>query len=160
MAVSAAVCAEFDEDRLAADGQSPPWLVFEWYAVEGLVGDADKSQFRGVPGSLKAQKARQDQVPLSAKRYLKTPSIFGFHGVYRLLARTLGIERDGQLAATGEELLDVWSKERGLPGFVARAPGLVSPRDVCWSRPSKLVSRLGTLIALRRGMDGVSFASI
>ena len=56
---------------------------------------------------------------MSARRYLKTPTIFGFHGVYRLLARTLGIELkdSGKLGNAGYELLDVWAKERGLPGF-------------------------------------------
>lgn len=36
-AVSAALCHGYDEEVVASDGISPPWQVFEWYVVEGLV---------------------------------------------------------------------------------------------------------------------------
>lgn len=111
-AVSLAVCEDFELDTVAKDGVSEPWQVFEWYLVEGLVrtsrsaatarADNESSTnepspievvgTRGVPGSLKARQAVDEGVPLSARRYLRTPTLFGFHGVYRLLARTLGIE--------------------------------------------------------------------
>jgi hypothetical protein len=123
MAVSVHVCSDFDEDRLAADGISEPWQVFEWYLVEGLVREARPEDRVGLPGSQKADKALRDQVPLSAKRYLKAPSVFGFHGVYRLLCRTLGIEDDGRLGETGYDLLNVWAKEQGLVGFVGTGGG-------------------------------------
>ncbi len=138
MAVSLAIANEFEADKVASDGISEPWQVFEWYFVEGLVRtsrSSDSSESgstrasrppseelpatRGVPGSLKARQALDEGVPLSAQRYLKTPMIFGFHGVYRLLSRTLGIELkdSGRLGDVGYELLDVWAKERGLTGF-------------------------------------------
>ena len=123
IATSLAVCAEFDEDTIAADRVSEPWQVFEWYLVEGLVRTSEDAETTGLPGSLKAWRALEDGMPLSAKRYLKTPSIFGFHGVYRLLARTLGIEQGGRLGEAGYELLNVWSKEQGLDGFVGTASG-------------------------------------
>jgi len=123
MAASLAVCSAFDDDVLAADDVSEPWLVFEWYVVEGLVRTSEKSEFRGLPGSLKAAKAIADRVPLSAKRYLKTPSVFGFHGIYRLLARKLGIDEGGRLGEAGHHLLSVWAKEQGLEGFVGTSPG-------------------------------------
>lgn len=125
IAVSAAICQDFDEDVVAKDGTSEPWLIFEWLLAEGLVRRAeDSSELVGLPGSQKVRHAVfRDQVPLSAKRYLKTPSVFGFHGVYRLLARTLGIERNGRLWEQGHELLRVWSEEQGLPGFIGTAGG-------------------------------------
>ncbi len=145
MAVSLAVCEEFEADTVASDGVSEPWQVFEWYFVEGLVRtsrSAASSELearrasrqaaeespgtRGVPGSLKARQALDEGVPLSARRYLKTPTIFGFHGVYRLLSRTLGIELQdsGRLGNAGWELLDVWAKERGLGGFRGETDGV------------------------------------
>jgi hypothetical protein len=123
MAVSLEICQDFDEETLAADGVSAPWIVFEWYLVEGLVRSTDASKRRGLPGSQKAARARDDGVPLSAKRYLKTPTIFGFHGVYRQLARTLGINDSGRLGEAGFELLRLWAVEQGLSGFAGTAGG-------------------------------------
>lgn len=124
IAVSLAVCSEFDDDRVASDGVSEPWQVFEWYVVEGLVRSlTDEDQLQGLPGRDKAARAIQDKVPLSATRYLKTPSVFGFHGVYRILSRTLGIEAAGRLGETGYELLDTWAREQGLTGFCGTMSG-------------------------------------
>jgi hypothetical protein len=123
LAASLEVCSSFDEETLAADGVSAPWQVFEWYLVEGLVRTAESAERIGLPGSLKAARAIADGVPLSAKRYLKTPGLFGFHGVYRQLARTLGIEDSGRLGETGFELLSIWAKEQGLEGFVGSGGG-------------------------------------
>lgn len=122
IAVGLAVCERFDDGTLAKDGVSEPWQVFEWYLVEGLVRTAD-GRTRGVPGSQKTLKAVLEKVPLSARRYLKTPTVFGFHGIYRLLARTLGIEQAGRLGEFGYELLEVWASERGLTGFVGSGNG-------------------------------------
>ncbi|MBI3462529.1 MAG: hypothetical protein HY000_05635 [Planctomycetes bacterium] len=123
MAVSLAVCGEFEEDTLARDAVSEPWLVFELYLVEGLVRTSEGTETIGLPGSLKAKRAVDDRVPLSAKRYLKTPSVFGFHGIYRLLTRTLGVQSGDRLGELGYELLTIWAKEQGLDGFVGTAPG-------------------------------------
>jgi|GEM_PF-396732 len=144
IAVSLKVCEEF-EDEIAVDGVSEPWQVFEWYLVEGIVrtsrvaseasadGGETNSEVirdelpttRGVPGSLKARKALDANATLSAKRYLRTPTVFGFHGVYRVLARTLGIEDgdSGRLGTAGSNLLRVWSEERGLAGFAGSTDG-------------------------------------
>lgn len=123
MAVSLEVCRDFDEDTLADDGVSAPWQVFEWYLVEGLVRLAGDSERVGLPGSQKAARAIADGVPLSAKRYLKTPAVFGFHGVYRQLARALGIEETGRLGEVGFELLNVWAREQRLEGFAGSESG-------------------------------------
>ncbi len=123
-AVSLAVCASFDEDTIAKDGVSEPWQVFEWYLVEGLVRAVKETRrLRGLPGRDKTTRAVRDGVPLSAKRYLKTPTVFGFHGVYRLLSRTLRIEVADRLGDAGYELLDVWRSEQGLRGFYESAEG-------------------------------------
>jgi len=124
IAVSTALCSEFDDDEIAADGRSEPWQVFEWYVVEGLVRThSDEQQLRGLPGREKAANAIRDDIPLSAERYLKTPNVFGFHGVYRLLSRTLEIEEHGQLGYAGYDLLTVWMQEQGLAGFIGTSPG-------------------------------------
>ena len=124
-AVSLSLCAEFGDEVLARDGVSEPWLVFEWYVVEGLVRTRGLTpkDIRGLPGREKAARAIADGVPLSTKRYLKTPSVFGFHGIYRALALTLGIQHGERLGERGCELLALWAKERGLGGFVGTAGG-------------------------------------
>ncbi len=123
MAVSLEVCRDFDEETLSRDGVSAPWQVFEWYLVEGLVRSAEEGERVGLPGSLKAARAIADGVPLSAKRYLKTPAVFGFHGVYRQLARALGIEDAGRLGEAGFDLLNVWAREQKLEGFAGSESG-------------------------------------
>lgn len=116
IAVSHEVCRNL-ADEVAVDGVSEPWQVFEWYVVEGLVRCAGDTSDAKVPGSQKTRKALDQGLPLCASRYLKTPTIFGFHGVYRLLARTLRVEQSDYLSDFGFELLDVWQKEQGLHGF-------------------------------------------
>ena len=125
MAASLSLCGELGDEVVARDGVTEPWLVFEWYVVEGLVRTRGQtpSEIRGLPGRDKAAQAIADGVPLSAKRYLKTPAIFGFHGIYRLLARTLGIEQGEQLGERGYELLRIWAKEQGIEGFVGTGNG-------------------------------------
>ncbi len=123
-AVSLAVCSAFDVERVAADGTSEPWQVFEWYLVEGLVRTIkDEGQLRGLSGRSKAATALRYGEPLCAKNYLKTSSVFGFHGVYRLLSKTLGIESAGRLGEFGYHLLHVWMKEQGLDGFFSSGNG-------------------------------------
>jgi len=123
-AVSAAICQEYDDEVLAKDDVSPPWQVFEWYVVEGLVRCIkDGKRLSGLPGRDKASRAIADGVPLSARRYLKTPNVFGFHGVYRLLAKTLDVEDDGRLSEMGYRLLGTWRDEQDLPGFYESAAG-------------------------------------
>jgi hypothetical protein len=123
MAVAMEVCRKFPEETVARDGISPPWLVFEWIAVEGFVRTVDgRDPFR-LPGSDKATTALRERVPLSAARYLKTPNVFGFHGVYRGLARDLDVDNAGRLGETGYDLLTTWAKEQKLDGFTGTAGG-------------------------------------
>lgn len=142
IAVSLSICSEFPADRIAADGVSEPWQVFEWYLVEGLVRTTvERKQLRGLPGQSKAVESIKDGVPLSAKRYLKTPTVFGFHGVYRALARDIEVERADQLGGTGSDLVNAWEKEQGLDGFFGSQDG-----------PGKVVRRR-LIDAIRYGLD-------
>jgi len=141
IAVSLSLGSEFDEEVVAADGVSEPWQVFEWYFVEGLVRTtSDRKLLSGLPGQDKALSAIKDRVPLSENRYLKTPTVFGFHGVYRALARDAGIERSDRLGEVGYELLTAWEKEQGLAGFSGTAEG-----------PGRSVRNL-LLVAIRDGI--------
>jgi hypothetical protein len=124
IAAGLVVCSEFEPDRVAADEVSEPWQVYEWHIVEGLARTMaeDEGTLR-MPGLRKAQAAIRDGVPISASRYLKTPSVFGLHGVYRLLARSLEIESHGRMGDFGVELIQVLSREQGLDGFHQAAAG-------------------------------------
>jgi hypothetical protein len=118
IAVSTAVC-EGLEDTIAADAVSPAYLVFEWLLVEGFVREADRADVRRTPGIDKVAACRRDDTPLCARAYLKAPTVFGFHGVYRRLARHLGIlDDEGVLGENGYVLLKTWEREQGLEGFV------------------------------------------
>jgi hypothetical protein len=118
IAVCAGVCDGI-EDQLATDGLTSPYIVFEWLLVEAFTREAERSKTMGTPGMLKAAEARKAEVPMSAKAYLRVPTVFGFHGVYKPLARNLGIvDDDLRLAENGYELLKKWQIERGLDGFV------------------------------------------
>lgn len=124
MAVGALITRSYDADELAADGQTEPWMVYEWHIVEGLVRSRGKDPaLRELPGIQKARDAFRDSVNLSASRYLKTATVFGFHGVYRPLAVNLDIVCDKILCETGFELLTTWETEQGLDGFSSRPSG-------------------------------------
>lgn len=143
VAVSLSLCSGLSDDAVAADEVSEPWQVFEWYLVEGLVRTAnEKGVLRGLPGQDKVSAAIRDGVPLSAKRYLKTPTVFGFHGVYRALARDLGVDRASRLGETGYALITTWEKEQQLDGFSGSCDG-----------PGKAV-RQQLLEAIRDGLQG------
>lgn len=117
MAVSAAVCSGL-EDRIAKDGVTPACLVFEWLLVEAFARAATRDSVLRTPGIDKARLARERQVVMCAAAYLKTPSVFGFHGVYRRLAVALDIvDEDIRLGENGYRLLKAWEREHGLDGF-------------------------------------------
>jgi hypothetical protein len=119
IAACAAVC-EGMEDRIATDNVTPSYIVFEWLLVEAFARKADRAKTRATPGMNKAHDAQKVGQPMSASAYLRVPTIFGFHGVYKPLARNLGIvDDDLRLGDNGYELLKVWQTERGLDGFLA-----------------------------------------
>lgn len=117
MAIGAAVCQGL-EDRIAEDGVSPAYLVFEWLMIGGFARAAAREDVVGTPGIEKARTALAKGIPLSSATYLKTPSVFGFHGVYRRLAVASGVvDDDLRLAENGYRLIKAWEREQGLEGF-------------------------------------------
>lgn len=123
IAVTAAVC-EGLEDRFAADGVTPAYLVFEWILVEAFVRESNEDATRRTPGIQKGRDVRASGDVMCARTYLKTPTVFGFHGVYKPLARHLGlVDDDLRLADRGYELLKIWQSEQGLGGFLESASG-------------------------------------
>jgi hypothetical protein len=122
----ASVVTEPLQDQVAADGFTPAHIVFEWYAVEAFARsekDGDAAS-RRIPGIDKARAAWRENVSMSARRYLKTPSIFGFHGVYKTLARALDItDFELLLGGSGYELTYTWEQEQNIGGFTGNGSG-------------------------------------
>jgi hypothetical protein len=116
IAVSAAVCEGLQE--VAADGVTPAYLVFEWLLVESFARAAERLDAQQTPGIEKARTCQRADVRMSARGYLKAPTVFGFHGVYRRLARDMGIVDEDILSERGYALLKTWEREQGLDGFL------------------------------------------
>lgn len=125
IAIGARICDDWDADEVAADGITPPWLVWEWFVVEAFVRAEDSSSATsGVPGSQKVRRALRNRRPVCATAYLKTPNAFGFTGVFRRLARGIGIITDeGTLDDGGYELVSAWARDQGLDGFLDGSGG-------------------------------------
>ena len=124
MAAGTYLCLDYDEDAVAKDGVSPPYQVFEWYLVQALVKTyRDTGDIIGLPGRDKATLAMRQGLPLCNDNYLKAPSVFGFHGVYRTLAEQLDIIRRGRLGEAGDRLLRTWEEDQNLEGFYGSADG-------------------------------------
>jgi hypothetical protein len=125
MALGAVVCAGRDDDEVAKDGVSPPWMVFEWHGAESLVRCREKLRDdHRIPGMLKIETALRQKRPISAASYLKTAAIFGFTGIYKRLAIALGILTDALgLDDSGYELVAAWERDQGMSGFQAGRDG-------------------------------------
>jgi hypothetical protein len=123
----ATLVSEALDDVIPGDAISSADLVFEWHVVEALARDKSLpvAATRAVPGIGKARGmlAFDASGHLDARSYLKTPRVFGFHGVYRRLARSLGIVQGEALHERGVELARVWEREQNLRGFVDGRPG-------------------------------------
>ena len=121
MVVSAAVCEGLPE-LSPADGVTPPFLAFEWLVVEAFVRGKDRERTRGTPGTLKAKQVIDSGDVMSPRSYLKTPTVFGFHGIYKPLALRLRLVSDElALDEAGTGLLKAWQADRGLTGFTSGA---------------------------------------
>ncbi|MBL7179540.1 MAG: hypothetical protein ISS65_04940 [Desulfobacterales bacterium] len=102
--------------------ETPPFLVWEWLVVEAIIrsfGDDQDHRVWGLPGSLVVRRAITQYNYVDHRSYLKTPTVFGFHGVYKRLAVYLGIV-DTQMRfceAKGLKLIDRWSRDQGLGDF-------------------------------------------
>ncbi|HNX49045.1 MAG TPA: hypothetical protein PLS53_01255 [Thermoanaerobaculaceae bacterium] len=117
MAVSALVTEGLEDDPSNRDAS--PYLVWEWLVAEAFVRQvSNDSTMWGAPGTQMARRAIDRQDYLDARSYLKTPRIFGFHGVYKRLATHLGVV-DVHLAEgpAAEALLDAWARDLGFDGL-------------------------------------------
>jgi len=118
MAVASVIVEPF-VDALAKDGTTPPWLIFEWYYIEPIARlPEEEISGQRIPGILKAQQAARGKVPMNPDRYLKTPKVFGFHGVYKTLATHAKVlDNRLMLNENGNQLLKIWEQEQGLAGY-------------------------------------------
>jgi hypothetical protein len=117
MAVGAVLTEELEWN--ADDSDCEPWLVWEWLVVEALLRTPTIApELRGVPGTLVTKRALGAHQYLDERSYLKTPRIFGFHGVYKRLAIHLGlVDVHMNPLASAEELVQAWARDqRSLTG--------------------------------------------
>jgi len=125
MAASAVVTQGL-EDHARTEGAPTPSIAFEWYVVSALgrSGDLPPRATAATPGIQKARAALVARRPLDASTYLKAPGVFGFHGVYKRLARAMRVvDDDLTLAEQGDLLVRVWEREEMLDGFSALTAG-------------------------------------
>ena len=113
MAVGAIVTEDFGSS--STDDGCAPWLVWEWLVVESLLRSPTvAAEIRGVPGTLVTKRALNSHKYLDERSYLKTPRIFGFHGVYKRLAIHLGLVDVHMSPQSGaEELVLAWARDQG-----------------------------------------------
>lgn len=124
MAVGALVTEGLDADPARPD--AAPYLVWEWLIVEAIVRQsADERAIWGVPGRHMARRALERYDCLDARSYLKTPRIFGLHGIYKRLAIRLGLVNE-QLAAgpNTAALVDAWAGDRDPGEFTGKAASI------------------------------------
>lgn len=98
----------------------PPWLAYEWLVVRSLVHELRDSNRTtdGIPGSLKVSQTLKAGLPVCDETYLKTPTVFGFHGIYRVLGVKAGLfDGEGRPLTAGFEVLTAWERDQGLGGF-------------------------------------------
>jgi hypothetical protein len=113
------------------DGVSTPWLVFEWHLVQALARERSLPETAtfGVPGIMKARAAVARSRGLDARSYLQTPKVFGFHGVFRRLAKSFGVVDDVTMPGPGaDRLLRAWEADQDLEGFTDGAPNTTGGR--------------------------------
>lgn len=124
MAVAAVVCEEF-ADQVATDGVSSPPICFEWLTIEAFVRRLGPEEWTGnIPGSRKAKSVVAAGGRLAATNYLKTPTVFGFHGIYQPLARSFAVvDRDLLPDERCGELVAAWQADQRLTGFFDAVPG-------------------------------------
>nr|WP_143546974.1 hypothetical protein [Rhodococcus sp. 06-418-1B] len=132
MAVGSVVCEPFESER-AKDGVTTPQIAFEWIVLEAFARSSNTA-LRGIPGLQKARAVKDRRDRLSANSYLKGPSVFGFHGVYKPLATDLDIvTRTLSPGRRQPALIEAWERESSLTGFLdgkAGSPGGDLRKDI------------------------------
>lgn len=126
-AIAVASHVLFEPTVVGADG-TPAYLAFEWYVVEAMARKRPETGTDAIPGIQKAR-ARLRGHPrrhLDKNSYLQVPKVFGFHGVYKRLAKDLEIvDDDLVLRGRGDELVEIWEREQQLDGFSRRTAGSI-----------------------------------
>jgi hypothetical protein len=124
IAVGALVTEGLEDDSRQQDAS--PYLVWEWLVVEALIRRmGDNPSVWGVPGTQVAGRALDQQGYLDARSYLKTPRIFGFHGVYKRLASHVGLIDVNLSAGPGADALaDIWARGIGFRSLSEARPAL------------------------------------
>ena len=114
IAVGALVTEDLEDDLTQRDAS--PYLVWEWLIVEAIVRHLqDEDAIWGVAGRHMGRRAIEQHGYLDARSYLKTPRIFGFHGVYKRLAVHLGlVDVHLHRGPNTERLADAWARDRGV----------------------------------------------
>lgn len=116
--IGMAVC----NDAVVAAGESngiPAWLAYEWLVVEALVRRSDGTTLSGIPGRDKVLSTLKAGEKVCTRNYLKTPSVFGFHGVYRVLGVKAGLfDVNGNVLAHGYPILTAWQEDQGMSGLL------------------------------------------
>jgi hypothetical protein len=117
MAVGALVTEGLDDDPRHRDAS--PYLVWEWLVVQAIVREMSGGKdLAGVPGRHMAQRAIEQHGYLDARSYLKTPRIFGFHGIFKRLAVYLDLVNTHLASARNTDALaDAWARGQGLAGL-------------------------------------------
>ncbi len=115
--VGFAICRGVDETPSAQ--RLPAWLAYEWLVVMALVKQLQGTpQLQGIPGREKVRDCLERGEAVCASNYLKTPSVFGFHGIYRVFGVKSGLfDQDGHPLEPGRRVLRAWQQDRGLPTF-------------------------------------------
>lgn len=111
----------------------PAWLVYEWLVVQSLVKQlAGTPALQGIPGRDKVFEALRRGEMVCASNYLKTPSVFGFHGIYRVFGVKAGLfDTDGNPLELGKRVLYAWQQDQQMAGFVdAKGPGRAMRRAI------------------------------
>lgn len=116
IAIGAKISEQFSSQYI--DGaELSPMQVFEWYVVKSLVHTYKNSapnRLNGLPGKDKVFNAINDFGSISASNYLKTPSVFGFYGVYKVLARQLDILYNDKMDEHCESLILAWEQDENI----------------------------------------------
>ena len=116
MAVGSLITEDLEDDPRQRDAS--PYIVWEWLVVESLVRSfGSDPEIWGVPGTSVAKRALEQHGYLDARSYLKTPRIFGFHGVYKRLANQLELVNVHLAPDKVEDLVDAWARGLGLGGI-------------------------------------------
>lgn len=118
MAIGGLVTEGLDGDP--THPEAAPFMVWEWLAVEAIMRSpvGDDPDVWGVPGTLVTRRALGQYNCLDHRSYLKTPRIFGFHGVYKRLAIHLGlVDVHLQPRQDSERLVDAWARDGGHGGL-------------------------------------------